>query len=121
MTKFTIWTTNYSPFRLGPPEGIIYTEVECSGPYELGLGFFGILAVDPKTGRTYVAEKTSGAIVGNSISQCKDDIRSAEPPDGMTVQDFIKEQINRANAQWKRLPKERLSPEEFFARMEKAK
>lgn len=51
------------------------TETEVIGPFDLGLGFQGYVAVSTLTGKTYVAEATTGAIVGPSLEQVKADIK----------------------------------------------
>jgi hypothetical protein len=72
--KMIIWTYKYNPFqmdgRLSRPFGC---NVEVGEPVELGKGYFGYEVKSP-SGRTVVAEKSSGAIAGNSIEQVREDI-----------------------------------------------
>lgn len=76
------WTWKYEPFQLGgmggrPCQKPIAAMVECTGPYDLGQGFKGYLAVSP-TGRVVVFECESCGIVGNDIAQVRADVRAAK-------------------------------------------
>ena len=75
------WTWKYEPFMLGgmggrPCQKPIAAEVECTGPYPLGQGFNGYLAISPG-GRVIVFECESGGIVGNDIAQVRADVKTA--------------------------------------------
>ncbi len=82
-TKFelverTIWTIGHRPFVFGGsvhyPMGC---KVQCTGPHQLGKGFSGYLATAPN-GKTFVAEATTGAIVGGTLEQVRADIDVAK-------------------------------------------
>ena len=76
-TKVKIWTRAYRPFIMGGNvHAPIGCEVDASGPYALGAGYMGYLVVSP-TGRTFVAEKTSGALVGPSLQEVRADVAAA--------------------------------------------
>jgi len=75
------WTWKYEPFQLGgmggkPCQKPIAAMVECTGPYDLGQGFKGYLAVSP-AGHVIVFECESGGIVGNDIAQVRADAKAA--------------------------------------------
>ena len=69
-----VWTLEYVPFIMG---GAVHqpvaTEVEPQGEYDLGKGFKGYLIVAPN-GKTFVAEKTTGAFVGPTVEAVRKDI-----------------------------------------------
>lgn len=70
-----IWTEAYRPWMLGGnPNAPVMTRVPCLGPYDLGKGYRGVVAVAPN-GRTFVAESTSGGIVGSTLISVREDIR----------------------------------------------
>lgn len=58
------WTRQYEPFRLG---GNLHTaicaDLPCSGPFELGHGYEGYVAISPLTGKMHVIEACSGGLV----------------------------------------------------------
>jgi len=86
-----IWTEGYRPFIFG---GSCYyplmTTVDCEGPFDLGKGYLGWVTYSPLTGNCYVAEDTTGAIVGHSITAVRKDIKEGDPK-------VMREQV--ANAQ----------------------
>jgi hypothetical protein len=51
--------------------------VEVDGPFDLGKGYEGFLAVSPH-GQTFVAEAETGAIVGSTVREVRQDIETAE-------------------------------------------
>jgi hypothetical protein len=73
-----VWTLEYVPFVMG---GNVWqpvsTDVEHHGEYNLGKGYKGHLIYAP-SGRTYVAESRSGAFVGPSIQDVRQDIADCE-------------------------------------------
>lgn len=77
--KIKVFTLAYQPFRLG---GDLHTpiscEVEVTGPYKLGLGYEGYLVTAPN-GSTFVAESTTGAFVGPTIREVRQDIEAGDP------------------------------------------
>ena len=103
-----IWTQGYSPWILGgdvhAPVGAEIAVGEC---YDLGGGFKGYLVASPLTGETYVAEATTGAIVGSSLKEVRADISAADA-------DTMTRQVEEAAEQVKRV---RVEPaKEFWAR-----
>ena len=74
-----IWTLQYRPFIMG---GDVHQPVKCDvevdGPHDLGGGYQGYIATAPD-GRTFVAEATSGAIVGPTLDEVRRDISQADP------------------------------------------
>ena len=91
-----VWTLKYEPFIMG---GSVYqpvaAEVEHQGEHNLGQGFTGYLVKSPITGKTYVAESTSGAFVGPTVQQVRLDILSC---DDISV---MKRQVEKAKDQAK--------------------
>ena len=87
-----IWTLQYRPFTMG---GKVYQpakcDVEVDGPHDLGGGYQGYIATAPN-GRTFVAEATSGAIVGPTLEDVRGDISQADPA-------VMAEQVAKAIAQ----------------------
>jgi hypothetical protein len=108
LAKITIYAPNYQPFRLG---GNVHAPMSCQvealGPYPIGKGFEGFLVVSP-FGKTYVAEKESGGLIGPSLDSVREDVESAELK-------VMKEQVQEAV----RISKtaEPVSTEEFWERM----
>lgn len=64
MTSRLIWTYGYRPFMMGGSVNYpLKAKVPCSGPYDLGKGYVGYVALAPN-GSAYVAESQTGAIIG---------------------------------------------------------
>jgi hypothetical protein len=105
-----IWTRSYNPWVLGGnPHAPIGCEV--SGfEVSLGRGFRGFVTTSPK-GRIIVAELETGAIVGYSVEQVKEDIQTGGSVAGM------KQQIQNAKALMRDLHV--VSPEKFWSRYDK--
>lgn len=104
--KLTIWTRAYRPFIMGGDvNGPIATEVEVGEPFDLGHGIQAHLVVSP-SGKTYVAEATTGAFVGNDIDQVKADVSSADP-------EIMKDQLDAAKRELKKV--DHLSNENFWS------
>jgi len=103
--KIKIYTLRYTPFVMG---GKIWqpvtTEVEADGPHELGSGYNGFLVTSP-TGKTFVVEATSGALVGPDLKTVKEDIRIGDP--NMMKQQVAEGKIKCNQARW-------LDPDEFW-------
>lgn len=100
-----IWTLRYTPFVMG---GEVWqpvcTEVTASGPFDIGDGYEAYLVIAPN-GRTFVAESTSGALVGPDIKTVWEDIKLGDKKImKKQVEDAIK---NRDKA-------EELEPDEFW-------
>jgi hypothetical protein len=55
----------------------IATRATATGPFPLGQGFKGYLVVAP-SGRTFVAESTTGGIVGDTLENVREDIAKCD-------------------------------------------
>lgn len=77
-TTKRIWTIGYRPFVMG---GSVHynmaCDIKCDGPFDLGDKYKGYLAIAPN-GKTFVAEYKSGAIVGDTIENVKNDILTGD-------------------------------------------
>jgi len=106
MKKKLIWTEAYSPFIMGGDvHQPIGAEVPVSEP--VCIGEFSVVSVDVPGGLTAIAEATTGAIVGTSLTEVQRDIASGAPA-------VMADQVRKAA---ERLKKVRvLSAKEFFAR-----
>ena len=89
--QIAIWKWGYFPFTLG---GKVHRPIKCtveaSGPIDLEGGYSGHVVVAPN-GKTYVAEASSGGLVGPSVEEVREDIRSGDP-------DTIRQQVEDAKA-----------------------
>lgn len=73
------WTIKYHPFVMGGrTHRATGCEIPCIGPYALGEGYEAYVGMTPK-GNVMIAEKTTGAIVGDSIAQVREDIVKGDP------------------------------------------
>ncbi len=73
-----VWTWGYFPFTIGGRcNREIATMVQARGPYDLGLGYKGYIAKSPN-GRTYIAEATTGAFIGSTLVEVRDDIATGD-------------------------------------------
>lgn len=77
--KIKIWTYFYNAFTMGgqcnQPTGF---EKEVENEVDLGGGYKGYEILTPK-GKTIIVEKSSGAIVGSSLTDVRNDIETADP------------------------------------------
>lgn len=81
-----IWTEAYRPFIMGGDcNAPIICDVPVTGPFDLGRGYQGFLAVSPN-GKTFVAESFTGAIVGSTLNGVREDIEDA---DAMVMEEQI--------------------------------
>ena len=105
---FLVWTEAYSTFILG---GDVHAPVGtrlCVGErLDLGGGFHGYLIQNPRTCQTFIAEATTGAIVGPSLKDVREDIRLGDP-------DVMRKQVEDATERRKKV--RYLPPEEFWGR-----
>lgn len=84
-----IWARAYRPFIMGGNcHAPIICDVPVDGPFDLGMGYQGFLAVSP-SGKTFVAESITGAIVGPTVKAVRQDIKVADKV-------VMEEQIARA-------------------------
>jgi hypothetical protein len=73
-----IWTEAYRPWIMGGDcNAPISCEMDVIGPFDLGKGYQGFLAISP-LGKTFVAEGETGAIVGSTIEDVCNDIKTAD-------------------------------------------
>ena len=74
-----IWTRGYRPFVMG---GSVHYDLgcktTCEGPFDVGRGYSAWMATAPN-GNKFVAEATTGAIVGGSLEQVREDIKTGDP------------------------------------------
>jgi F420-0:gamma-glutamyl ligase-like protein len=110
--KVKVWTMGYFPFTVG---GNVWqpikAEVEATGPHELGKGFKGYLCTSP-SGRTKVAEASTGAIVGDTLIDVMKDIADCDDIE------FMNKQVRDATREMKQ--GHDLTTEDFWNRLEKA-
>jgi len=103
--KIKVFTLGYFPFIMG---GNVWQEicidVEADGPYDIGKGYKGYVVTAPN-GKTFVAEATSGALVGPDIKTVKEDISIGE-------QKMMDKQVAQAVEQSKKA--KTLSSDEFW-------
>lgn len=72
-----IWTVGYRPFIMGGNVNApVCIETEATGPFDLGKGWKGYVVVAP-SGKTFVAESITGAIVGSTIEEVRADVATA--------------------------------------------
>ena len=76
-----VWTEGYFPFTMG---GSVHRPMimelpveELGGLHDLGKGYTGWVLYNPETGDTYLVESQSGAIIGGSLKEVKQDIATA--------------------------------------------
>ena len=75
-----VYKRQYRPFVMGGPVNrFIKCDVEAQGPHDLGGGYEGYVVTSPDGKTTFVAEATTGAIVGGSLKMVRDDIAVADP------------------------------------------
>lgn len=103
----TVWTAAYTPFMMGGNVNApIATKVEVSGPFDLGGGFEGYLAVSPK-GMIHVVEAETGAFIGTNIDKVKADVAAGDPT-------IMRKQITDAAKEFKKA--NHITAEEFWGR-----
>ena len=109
-----VWTRAYRPFMMGGDvNGPVGIEVTPGEKLDLGKGFYGYAIVSPVTGKVYIAESETGAFVGSSLEQVRDDIASCNDIERM------KNQITEAKEKAKKL--DIISPESFWKLLSKGK
>jgi hypothetical protein len=73
-----VWNACYRPFLMGGDlRRPIKAEVPALGPFDLGKGYTGYIILHPKSQKTYIAESETGAFVGNSLNDVRQDIEAA--------------------------------------------
>ena len=104
-TIITVLATPYRPFALGrSPHQPLKCELEAEGPHDLGMEVQGYVVTAPD-GQVFVAEATTGAIVGTNLEAVRDDVASSDPA-------TIQGQIEQARAQLSHAAD--VSPKEFW-------
>lgn len=74
-----VWTRAYRPFIMGGDvNGHVGVDVEVGEKIELGAGYYGYVVASPLTGKTFVAESETGALVGPSIEEVRKDIETGD-------------------------------------------
>lgn len=107
-----IWTTGYNAWVMGGnPHYILVTELErVSGPFDIGKGFRAYRCESP-SGKTYVMEATTGAIIGNTIADVRADI------EGCDSIEVMQKQVDDARKQFETMRHEKVGLPEFWRRM----
>ena len=109
-TELVVWTWGYFPFSVGgAPRRPIKATLPVEGPHDLGGGFTGYVVTCP-SGESYVAEASSGALVGPSLEEVRADITGGD-------RIAMSEQI--AQAQETRDRSTAMSADEFMRYIEK--
>jgi len=91
-----IWTEAYQPFIIGGDCNTpIICDIPVAGPFDLGSGYQGYLAVSP-SGKTFVAESITGAIVGPTIDEVRKDIEEADKTVMEEQIAFAKKRVSKA-------------------------
>ncbi len=103
-----VWTEAYSPWIMGgdvhAPLGAM---LEVGNKFDLGQGQHGYLIQSP-TGELFVAEATTGAFIGPSLEQVREDVASC---DDISV---MEKQLEAAKLQREKVRV--LEPEDFWSR-----
>lgn len=106
--KAKIYTLSYQPFVMGGDVWQpIAATVEVDGPYEIGGGYKAYVAEAPN-GKIFVAEEQSGALIGPSLEEVREDVRTGDI-------DIMKQQVADAIVQSKNA--EIIEEEEFWRRL----
>lgn len=72
-----IWTFAYRPWIMGGNVNApVMCDVPVTGPYDVGKGLQVYLATSP-SGRTFVAESITGALVGPTVPDVRADVELA--------------------------------------------
>ena len=81
-----IWTKGYRPFICGGRVNYdLGCQVACEGPFDIGSGYKAWVTIAPN-GKKFVSEATTGAIIGSSLEEVREDIQTGDP-------DMMKKQI----------------------------
>ena len=79
VTELVVWTEAYNAFIMGGDvRRPIKAKVPVLGPFDLGKGYIGYLALHPESDSVHVAESETGAFVGSSLAEVRKDIQEAE-------------------------------------------
>lgn len=102
-----VWTEAYTPFIMGGDVNApIATEVEVGEPIHLDHGIIVYLVPSPK-GEIFIAESTTGAFVGTSLEDVRQDVATANPQEMQGQLAKAKERVKRATV---------MDKEKFWAR-----
>lgn len=107
--KVKVYTLGYFPFVMG---GNVWQPISCeveteNKKHDLGRGYKGYLITAPN-GKTFVAECDSGAFVGPTLEQVREDIKTGDP-------EVMKKQVADALIESKKAKK--IDPSEFWGRL----
>ena len=107
-----IWTQSYRPFIMGGDVNApVWIDIEpASEPYDLGKGYKGVTVISP-SGKIFVAEIETGAIVGSKIREVRADIEAAD-------EDTMRRQIEDARKRVERAC--HVHPNEFWRQLKGA-
>lgn len=110
--KLRIWTEAYRPFIMGGDcNAPIICEMPVDGPFDLGKGIRGFLAVSPH-GQTFCVEAETGAIIGPTVASVRQDVEVADPAVMATQIAQAKERVLKACP---------VSPSEFWQLLRRAR
>lgn len=105
-----IWTIGYFPWILGGDvKPNVMADVEVDGPHDLGKGYIGYRAASP-SGKTYIAESETGAIIGGSLSMVRADIADAD-------EEVMRKQIANAHERLNLHDTRFMTPADFWQHM----
>lgn len=103
-----VWTEARRPFVMGGKVNyVLGAKVPVLGPFDLGKGYSGYLALHPKTEATHVVESETGAFVGLSLEEVRADIAEAD-------EEVMKQQIAAARERVKEI--ELVNPDKFWSK-----
>lgn len=69
---------NYRPFIMGgSPHQYVACDVPVEGPHDLGKGFEAYTVTTP-SGRLFVIEATTGAVISDSLQQAQKDVEDGD-------------------------------------------
>jgi len=73
-----IWIHSYTPFIMGGDvHAPVATDVPATGPFDIGAGYQAYMVASP-SGRTFVVEGITGAIIGSTIERVRKDVATAD-------------------------------------------
>lgn len=106
MAKITVWTEAYRPWIVGGNcNAPICTTADVGEPMDIGHGMTAFVVVSPRTDDTYVAESTTGAFVGASIREVREDVAAADAA-------VMRKQLKDASIRFKKA--DAVAPELFW-------
>lgn len=78
--QMIIWNRAYRPFLFGNPHTPVKAEIEegVSDPILIDKGIFVRVVTSP-SGKTFIVECETGAVVGNDLEVVREDIQTGDP------------------------------------------